>query len=384
MVDLIKTYTGESEESFIKRKAYYYRILKKRFEYGEHLIENYSPNGLPISESEKKEIDVFWNKFLKPEQRELLVDYRFYDVFKNLNKGKPYRLSYYIPDTFYYAYVDEYFTNPQHSGPCDAKNLYDLYFFDVNRPKTIFRKVDDFLLDSDYNSISLKEAIAKSRDEGEVVMKIAKFSSGGHGVLFWNSVTDSEEKLVDFLQNSNNIICQEVIKQHPALSVLNPSSVNTIRLFTFAFKNEIYMLSGFIRFGGKGSRVDNSHSGGLACGLENDGRLKALAFDLSANKYDYRPEGKSLNQIVVPNYEKCVEIATYLAKRCVSISHMISWDFAIDKGGEPVLIEIGTSFGGLNFHQICNGPIFGDMTEDVLEDVFKNSYTLKSILKSMQ
>lgn len=383
MGDLIKPYPGESEESFIKRKAYYYRILRKRFEYGEHLIENYSPNGIPISESEKEEIDAFWDKFLKPEFRDRLVDYRFYDVFKNLNKGKPYRLSYYIPDTFYYAFVDEYFTNPQHSAPCDAKNLYDLYFYDVNRPKTIFRKVDDFLLDSDYNSISLNEAITKSRDKGEVILKPAKFSSGGHGIMFWNADVDSEEKLIDFIHGSKNIVCQEVIKQHPTLSVLNPSSVNTIRLFTFAFKNEIYMLSGFIRFGGKGSRVDNSHSGGLACGLESNGRLKATAFDLSANRYDYRPDGKSLDQIVVPNYQKCVEIATHLAKRCVTMSNMISWDFAIDEKGEPVLIEIGTSFGGLNFHQICNGPVFGNMTEDVLKEVFNNSYTLNSIIKSL-
>ncbi|MBR0492674.1 MAG: hypothetical protein IJJ83_02820 [Muribaculaceae bacterium] len=384
MVDLIKPFHGESEESFIKRKAYYYRILKRRFEYGDHLIKNYSPNGIPISESDKEEIDAFWDQFLRPELRDQLVDYRFYDVFKNLNKGKPHRLSYYIPDTFYYAYIDEYFTNPQHSGPCDAKNLYDLYFYDVYRPKTIFRKVDDFLLDSDYDSISLKDAIAKCKDEGEVVLKVAKFSSGGHGVMFWNSAVDSEEKLIDFLHSSKNIICQEVIKQHSSLSVLNPSSVNTIRVFTFAFKNEIYMLSSFIRFGGKGSRVDNSHSGGLACGLEKDGRLKADAFDLSANRYDYRPEGRSLNEIVVPNYDKCVELATNLARRCVTITSMVSWDFAIDEKGEPVLIEIGTSFGGLNFHQICNGPIFGDMTEEVLDEVFKNSYTLNSILKSIQ
>lgn len=382
MVDLIKPYPGESEDSFTKRKAYYFRILRGRYNYGEHLIKNYSPNGIPISRSEKEEIDTFWDKFLKPELRDVLVDYRFYDVFKNLNKNKNHRLSYYIPDTFYYVYVDEYFSNPQHSNPCDAKNLYDLYFYDINRPKTIFRKVDDFLLDSDYRSISLKEVIAKSKAEEEVVLKIGKFSSGGRGIMFWNAVRDSEEKLVDFLHSSKNIICQGVIKQHPALSVLNPSSVNTIRLFTFAFKNEIYMLSGFIRFGGKGSRVDNSHSGGLACGLESDGRLKAVAFDLAANRYDYRPEGISLDQIVVPNYKKCVEIATHLAKRFVSITHMISWDFAIDEKGEPVLIEFGVSFGGLNFHQICNGPIFGEMTEEVIATVFKKSYTLNSIIKS--
>ena len=381
--ELIKPYPGESEDSFAKRRAYYIRILRARYEYGEHLIENYSPHGIPINKYEKEEIDAFWDKFLKPELRDKLVDYRFYDVFKNLNQNRGHRLSYYIPDTFYYAYVDDYFANPRFSKPCDDKNLYDLYFHDVYQPRTIFRKVDDFLLDSDYKAISLTEAIARSRNEGEVILKTGKFTSGGHGILFWNAAIDSEEKLVDFLQSSNDIICQEVIKQHPAMSILNPSSVNTIRLFTFAFKGEIHMLSSFVRFGGKGSRVDNSHSGGLACGLEKDGRLKATAFDLSANKYDYRPQGKSLDEIVVPNYHKCVGMAIRLAKRFVSITHMISWDFAIDEIGDPILIEFGVSFGGLNFHQICNGPIFGDMTEEVIAEVFKHSFTLNSIIKSL-
>lgn len=384
MVDLIKPFPGESEESYIKRKAYYYRILRRRFSYGERVMNLQSSNGIPITQLDKEEIDAFWDQFLKPELRDRLVDYRFYNLFKNLNKNKGHRLSYYIPDTFYYPFIDEYFTNPQHSNPCDAKNFYNLYFCDVTQPKTIFRKVGDFYLDADYNSISLKEAIAKSKEEGEVILKIALFSGGGFGIMFWNSAVDSEEKLVDFLNGSKDVICQEVIKQHSSISLLNPSSVNTIRMLTFAYKNDIRMMSSYIRIGGKGSRVDNRQNGGLACGIENDGRLKATAIDRAANRYDYRPEGIPLNQIVVPNYEKCVEIVTHLAKRFVSITKMISWDMAIDEAGEPLLVEANLSGGGLDAHQICNGPIFGDMTEDVLEDVFKNSYTLNSILKSMQ
>ena len=384
MIDLIKPFPNESEESFTKRKAYYFRILRRRFEYGGLVMNLQSPNGIPITKSDREEIDAFWDKFLRPELRDRLVDYSFYNLFKNLNKDKGYRLSYYIPDTFYYPFVDEYFTNPQHSNPCDAKNFYNLYFSDFAQPKTIFRKVDSFYLDADYNSISQNEAIARSKDEGEVILKIAMFSGGGFGVMFWNSSVDSEEKLVDFLHSSKDVICQEVIRQNPSISILNPSSVNTIRMLTFAFKNEIHMLSSYIRIGGKGSRVDNRQNGGLACGIDNDGRLKATAIDRAANRYDYRPEGISLNEIVVPNYEKCVEKVTHFAKRFVSITKIVSWDIAIDESGEPLLVEANLSGGGLDAHQICNGPLFGDMTEDVLRDVFGNSYTLKSIIKSMQ
>ena len=71
-----------------------------------------------------------------------------------------------------------------------------------------------------------------------------------------------------------------------------------------------------------------------------------------------------------------------LAKRFSLISRLISWDLAIDENAQPLLIEGNLTFGELDFHQMCNGPIFGDLTEEVLKDVFANSYTLNSILKS--
>ena len=49
---------------------------------------------------------------------------------------------------------------------------------------------------------------------------------------------------------------------------------------------------------------------------------------------------------------------------------LVSWDFAIDPDGEPVLIEANLHYGELDFHQINNGPIFGEDTEKILKEVF--------------
>ena len=62
---------------------------------------------------------------------------------------------------------------------------------------------------------------------------------------------------------------------------------------------------------------------------------------------------------------------------------MISWDLAIDETGHPVLLEANFCGGEMDFHQLCNGPILGDMTQDVLRDVLNHSYTLNSIIRSM-
>lgn len=382
MVDLIKPYPEEDELAFVKRKAYYLRLVKPRIEYGEKLIDMYSPNGIPITQAEKEEIDAFWNQYLAPDLRDFFIDYRYYDVFKSVIKDGQ-RLCYYLPDTFYNSFVDDYFTNPQHSKPCDDKNLYDLFFYGVKQPKTVFRKVYGMYLDEKYKEISLKDAINRSRDVGEVVLKICRFSSGGKGVLFWNPSVDGEDELISFLKSSNDILCQAAIRQHPELSILNPSSINTLRMLTFFFNDKVYMLSSFIRFGAEGSRLDNIHSGGYACGIDCDGRLKEMAFDIAGTKIDHRPQGMCLNQIKVPNYDKCVELVTDLTRRFVTISRLIGWDIAIDEEGNPIVIEFGPTYCGSNFHQLCNGPIFGELTEDVLTEVFKGSYTLKSILKSI-
>ena len=50
---------------------------------------------------------------------------------------------------------------------------------------------------------------------------------------------------------------------------------------------------------------------------------------------------------------------------------MASWDLAIDKNGEPVLIEVNLMYQGIGFLQINNGPLFGDYTEDILDRCIK-------------
>ena len=383
MIDLIKPYPGEDEFSTLKRKVYFLREIEPRLEYGEKLINMYSANGIPITQAEKEEIDEFWSHYMTPDMRDMLIDYRFYDVFKKVKKDGQ-RLAYYLPDNFYNTFIDEYFANPQHSRPGNDKNLYDLFFSGVKQPKTVFRKVYGMYLDQDYKEISLKDAIKRSRDVGEVVLKKAKFSSGGHGVMFWNPSVDGEDKLVNFLNSSNHIVCQEAIKQHPDIALLNPTSINTLRMLTFFFEDKIHMLSTFIRFGAPGSRLDNIHSGGFACGIGCDGRLRDVAVDIAGTRIDHRPQGKCLNEIKVPNYDKCVDLVTDLSRRLVVMSRLLAWDIAIDEKGDPIVIEYSPSNAGSNYHQLCNGPIFGDMTEDVLEEVFSKSYTLTSIVKSFK
>lgn len=382
MIDFeFKPCPGEDENTFTKRKAYYIRLLCPRIRLGTDNLNKKLNNLKPLSAGDRKEIDALWAHYLTPSQRDQLIDYRWYESYnKVLREGE--RLCDYMPDEFYFTFIDEYFTNPQHSNLCDDKNLYDLYFHDINRPEVIFRKMHNLFLDGDYNEITLEKAIALASEKSEVILKVGKFSFGGHGVLFWDS-TKGDSLLKDYLLSSENIICQNVIKQHSELNRLNPRCVHTIRVMSLLFHDKVHVLSSVLRMGINGARVDNASSGGIFCGIKPDGQLKNVAYDYAVNVYPRHPQGTAFESVVIPNFSECISIVTSLAKRFCIISNLISWDFAIGEDGHPILIEFNVSCGGVNTHQLCNGPIFGDLTEEVLDDVFKNSYTLNSILKSM-
>lgn len=382
MTDLIKPYPGESEDSFAKRKAYYIRITSLRLKYGRERLEEKLDKAKPISAQDREEIDALWARYLTPVQRDKLIDYKYYDVYNSL-KREGEHLCDYMPDPFYCAFIDDYYENPQHSKPCDDKNLYDLYFYDIRRPETIFRKSFGLFLDGHYDEISLDRAITMAREHGEVILKICRFSGGGDGIKFWNSATEDESVIRDFLNGSNDIICQSLIKQHSELSRLNASSVNSVRIMTLMLHGKIRVLSSVLRMGTNESRLDNASSGGIMCGIKPNGQLKSFARDICANTYEKHPSGTAFESVVIPNFDECISMVTSLAKRFCSVSRMISWDLAIGEDGHPMLIEFNTTWGGLDVHQLSNGPIFGDLTQEVLDDVFQHAYTLNAILKSM-
>ena len=385
MIDFeLRPYPGEDDISFTKRKAYFFRFVKPRLDYGwgDSIVKKYD-HIKPITPDERHEIDSFWEQFLSPVMRERLIDYRFYDFYNSVRKDDE-CLCHYLPDSFHQPFIDDYFTNPQHSFPCDDKSMYDLYFHDVNRPITVFHKYNGLYQDKNYVRITQAEAVKKARDSGEIILKKARFSMGGKGIMFWNADHDDETKLIDFIQGADDIVCQEIIKQHKSTARINPSSVNTLRIMTLLFNGDIHVLSSVFRMGVNGSRVDNASSGGIVCGVKSNGQLKDVAFSPTGQKYTSHPGGMAFEDVIIPCYDECVKLAVSLAGRFSNLSRLISWDMAIDQAGHPMLIEFNLTVGEMDFHQLCNGPLYGDLTNDILAEVFNKSYTLKSILKSYQ
>ena len=370
---------GESQLQFQKRKVYFMRLLEPRLNDCKNELQHYLNSDWiqPIDRHTLGEIKDFWRSFLG--NYIYLIDFKWFDVFNTIEENKN-LLKYYIPFDIN-IYIDEYFTNPQWSSPCDDKNLYDLYFHDIKLPQTVFRKIEGGFLDSNYKKISINDVIKLCRNYQKLILKPVRFSCGGQGICLIDTDLEEEQLVNSLLSKKGQYICQSVVNQHPELNKLNSTSLNTLRIMTLYYNDNVRILSSSIRIGAKGANVDNLHSGGMTCGINDNGTLKSKAYDQNLFKHVITPEGFKFNEIVIPNFDICTLLAKKLALRFCGISKLISWDIAIDNNGNPVLIEMNLTFSGIDVPQFTNGPLFGLDTQTIMEEVMNNSYTFRKMLQ---
>ena len=130
------------------------------------------------------------------------------------------------------------------------------------------------------------------------------------------------------------------------------------------------ILSSLLRMGAGGSHVDNGSSGGVFCGIDEEGKLREIGHYTDGRSCKQHPQGTVFKGFKVVGYDRCREIIQQIAGRMFTSTRLISWDFAIGPDGEPILIEVNLTYGGLSTHLLSNGPLFGDMTPEILERVF--------------
>lgn len=165
-------------------------------------------------------------------------------------------------------------------------------------------------------------------------------------VLHKNSYCKIADSLIDLLL-SKAFIFQELIQQHEDLRRINQSSVNTLRIVTYKNeKNEIEVLSGFIRVGRKGAIIDNAHIGGIVVALHKEkGQMRAEGIQLIDNGggvfYKHPDTGIVFDNLQIPHFGQVKTIAAQAA--ALFKFPLLGWDVAITPNG-PVIIEANHDF----------------------------------------
>jgi hypothetical protein len=144
------------------------------------------------------------------------------------------------------------------------------------------------------------------------------------------------------------LLVQERVTQHPALSRINPHSLNTIRVLTVRLPDGPVLAVATHRWGtARSAPVDNVSSGGLASEVNlATGQLspaRRLAHDGRPVEFDDHPDtGARIAGVVVPHWSAVRDLTVRLMDAFPEVDH-VGWDLAVSDHGVRVIEGNGTT-----------------------------------------
>lgn len=279
----------------------------------------------------------------------------------------------YVPKDLYINDIQPKANDLTQSHIYGNKNLSDVFLPKDIQPRAILKNING-LFYYDGEPVSLSEAIEKCKNIGDVVIKPSNLSQGRgvQRVIVSNGLINNSQQTIEDLIKSykNDFIIQEALTQHEAMSALNPTSVNTIRIVTYrADNNEVLHIYSVARIGRKGCFIDNQCAGGISTIVSEDGKLGKYAFGgYAEGNITQTDTGVVLDGYQLPSYDKALNLVNKL-HLYLPYFRLIGWDVAIDKDGTPKIIEYNTK---PQLSQSAFGPGFGKYTERIIREIWKN------------
>ena len=275
----------------------------------------------------------------------------------------------FIPSDLYYMELLPYLNNMQFRFALEDKNSLDMRFHDVKQAKTVCRGVAGEFYDEKMELIGREDAVALCREHGgELFIKPSLYSGYGQGIQRFDPADCTDERIAElFSETGSNFIVQEKIRQHPSLASLNPDSVSTIRVLSLFMESRIHIPNIYVRVGTAGlSHVISGSEYNVEI-LPDGGLYPKVCLD-EGQWFDNHKDGLFDEDLVIPGIDKVLDEARRLHPR-VGHFKWIGWDFTLDEEGDPLLIEFNTAPGD-HAQRVCGRPLFGEMTDKVLEYYF--------------
>ena len=164
------------------------------------------------------------------------------------------------------------------------------------------------------------------------------------GIVKYNKA-DWEKDITAFLNTlraQGAGLLEELLVQHPEMSRLCPTSVNTVRIATLLGDKREGVVYAFLRIG-NGKVMDNVDQGGMAARVDlATGKLLTVAADKAGNVYDKHPmTGTPIVGFTIPYFKEAMDMCLQAMHKVPQV-RFVAWDVAITADG-PRFIE-GNSF----------------------------------------
>lgn len=263
----------------------------------------------------------------------------------------------------------------------DDKNLYYVLFPETCQPKAFLQRINGFYYLEGKNVIE-SEALTAVCELGEAIIKPTFCSNSGRGVKKINLHGGIEQRLhisVKELVDSykGDFVIQECIKQHPKLSDLCSTSVNSIRVLSWRKDTEPIIVYALMRMGKQGSEIDNTTAGGLVCRIRDNGFLDKYAYSSHpTQRVEDNGSGLVFENYQVPCFDKIIRKAKEL-HLLMPHFEMIGWDFTVNENSDVVFIEMNAPFGYV-LHQIAAGPGFGNLTDEIIQTYINPDFMINT------
>ena len=360
----IKVKVLDSWESFIQSRKRNGEIRKFKDTRRVQIANLY-----PLSNEQKKQIDeLYINNYGEK------IDYVWHQNYA-AHAGK--FDCRFFPELLYIPEFEAY----QIQNKAIAKMLSDKNFLpivaksvNIKMPETIVSCTNGVLRNSNNQIVSETEALCLLNIiKTELFVKPTKGSCSGVGcskvkVLDKMDFRGGNLLINNQLSYGKDFVVQKVLKCHKSLVDIYPSSVNTFRVITYIWHNEIKTMPVILRIGQGGHFLDNAHAGGMFIAINNDGRLGKFAITEFNERFEKHPDtGLVFATHKIEHFDKVLLAAQKIHEAVPQIG-VVNWDFTIDESGEPVLIEANCNGGSVWLIQMAHGVgAFGKDTEEVLQ-----------------
>ena len=249
----------------------------------------------------------------------------------------------------------------------DNKALCDIYFPEIHFAQPYIRRIAGVYYNSEMNQLTLQEAVVFLKNKGSYIIKPALDTMQGKGVtkVMLQKDDNNKEKQIreSFSEQKKDFIAQEVLKQHPDVERLNPTSINCCRVTTI-YINGKFDYSTILKIGKKGAFRDNWNSSYLV-GVSKNGVLNDIGYDDSLNKVFNTDNGIKIGGIKLPKFDEMIATVEQLHKKYFPNCGMIGWDVIVDSQNEIRFIEMNITIPGFVGEQLCCGTFFEPFVGDI-------------------
>lgn len=353
---------------FYNKYALYRNILSKRRALEAQIY---------IDKSNKKK---YIDRWLKLGSRPLMIWYKTYKSVTGIDDPS------YIPETDYYHKVELILNRKPLFYAYADKNNYHNIINNTLLPDVYLRNMDGVFYNRGYEVINSPINIFDHIpiDKERLIIKKTIGSCSGKSIQLFSKVNGkwinkSENELTTSYLDRNytkDYILQELIVQHPFYKRFNETSVNTIRLFTYRSvrNNKIICLQALLRIGRNGAVVDNVNSGGICCGIDENGVLREYGLNkhgvkiFKFNNIVFKEVGMLLGFNEIKNIAEKIGLRFYYHR-------LLGFDFCIDENNNVKLIEVNLNDIGIR-HQLLTGPLFREYTDEIIEYCSGNRKTI--------